>query len=144
MWQVFFFFPFPFFWPNGTHSLRALEGCVPEGIYDSHQRQLKFELVSTLDFSVPLWPVSALWSTSATQRCGSVCQNLPQTKKKKKNMTLLSMFCIETSYVCLYGRDNLSKGVSSSTFIPPYTSWAQLGKVHPQQTWQFQTLGFCL
>ena len=51
MWHVFFFFSslsffsFPFYWLVGALSLRALQSCVPRGIYDSRQGQLKSEPV---------------------------------------------------------------------------------------------------
>lgn len=70
------FFPFPFCWLIGAHSLRALESCAPKGIYDSQQGQLTFELMSTQSPAGPHWPVSLVCSIPATQRFKLIHQNL--------------------------------------------------------------------
>lgn len=63
MWHgfSFFSFSFPVCWLVGAYSLRALESCVPKGIYEGQQGQRKFELVSTQDPSGRHWPLSLVY-----------------------------------------------------------------------------------
>lgn len=66
--DVALFFSFPFFWLLGACSLRALESCVPEGIYDSQSKGTTDIWAGVnWDLSGGPWPVTLL-SSIAMQR----------------------------------------------------------------------------
>lgn len=104
MWHVFFFslssFSFPFCWPVGAPSLRALESCVPGGIYDSQQGQ---QNLSWCQPGIPQghhWPMSLVYDTVANQRGRLIHQSLLLNKTQTKNkliMTLANSICIKPS-----------------------------------------------